>query len=232
VTGGRGIAARTLARVMGRRDLSLTADQSLRKQVTLVQQNTVAARIRRAGGRLLRAMTSRWRRRLRAVPIELMLCDNAGYKGQPFAGAPLSEFPMVKVFELFQTDPATAYACFGEWIRGWFFGERGWQTPKTEGGMADGSLFRLIQQLHRESKDLDLVDFNEADPELVDQAVRQRAEYYCNDVFESIRRDGYKEVGAPITYIRNGDRYLLKNGHHRAAAALVLGYTRLRACPF
>jgi hypothetical protein len=139
---------------------------------------------------------------------------------------------MVRVFELYEEDPEKAYAYFNEWIRGWFFGSRGWRVPKSEGGMANGSLFRLIHRLHHENRNLDLVDFDEADSELVDRAIQQRAEYYCADVFDSIRRQGLRETaGDSVTYIRNGDRYVLRNGHHRVAAALVLGYERIRAYP-
>ena len=166
---------------------------------------------------------------LTTVPMETLLCDDVVYKGQDFSGESLERFPMADIFRLYERDPSAALEEFRRWMRDWLLARRGWKIPKRKGGMANGSLYNLVRELHREEHDRTLRDFEHADVRLIDKAIDMRARHYFVDVFESIKSKGYDDAaGFPITCERRGDKYMIKNGHHRAAALFVLGVSAVK----
>ena len=163
---------------------------------------------------------------LRRIPIVLICTDNIAYQGQDFAGQPIDRFPMVEIFRLYETDPEAAHEKFERWMRTWLLERDGWRISKLDGGMAAGSLFRTIAELYRDAHSEEATDFALIENSIVHTAIEKRARYYFVEVFESIRDNGYdKSVEPPITYVRENGRYLLKNGHHRAAAMIALGHS-------
>jgi hypothetical protein len=161
---------------------------------------------------------------LTTVPMETLLCDDVVYKGQHFSGEPLERFPMVDIFRQYEGDPGAALEEFRRWMREWLLARSGWKIPKRRGGMANGSLCNLVRDLYRAKHNRRLRNFEEADAPLIDKAIDMRARHYFVDVFESIKSKGYDDTsGFPITCARHGDKYMIKNGHHRAAALFVLG---------
>jgi hypothetical protein len=195
-----------------------------------------ARRVRRAARGLARAgrrglARLRPGRGLRRVPVGRLRCDAVHYRGQAFAGQPLEAFPMVAVFRAYQRDPERAHALFRSWMRAWFLDRDGWTMPARHGGMADGPLHRAVRALHEQRHGRALADPRTAEPELIDEAIALRARHYF-DVFDSIRRNGYDEArNPPITGVRVGRDTMLKGGHHRASALLVLGYRRVPIGP-
>ena len=182
-----------------------------------------ARRVARAGRRLRSAARPRpW---LRRVPVGRLRCDAVHYQGQAFAGQPLEAFPMVAIFRAYQQDPDRAHGLFRSWMRAWFLDRDGWKTPASQGGMTDGPLYRTVCALYEQRHGRTLTDPRTAEPELIDEAIALRARHYLENVFDSIRRDGFDEARTPpITGVRVGKDTMIKAGHHRASALLVLGY--------
>ena len=164
--------------------------------------------------------------------MEAFLCDDVVYKGQDFAGAPLEHFPMVDIFRLYDSDQHAALEKFRHWMQEWLLVRQGWKIPKRKGGMAKGSLYTLVHELHRDKYRRKLHDFERCDKQLIDKAIVTRARHYFVDVYESIKNRGYDDsMNPPITCVQRGESYMIKNGHHRAAALLVLGFDAVMAQP-
>lgn len=165
------------------------------------------------------------------APLDSLYCDDVVYAGQPFAGGPLASFPMVVIFQTYEKDRDRAFELFGAWMREWLLERDGWKTPKTEGGMQNGSMCRLIEELHRRDNRGALAGIDQAGDAVIDEAIRLRAEHYFA-VFGSIKTRGFDAtLQPPITSIMREDRRMIKNGHHRAAALLVLGYNEVPVYP-
>jgi len=170
--------------------------------------------------------------RLASIPTKALLCDDVVYRGQDFAGAPIERFPMVDLYRLYDKNRNSAFEKFHHWMGDWLILRQGWKIPKRKGGMANGSLYTLVCELHQEKLKRPLDDFSQSDKELVDEAIAMRARHYFIDVYESIKTRGYDDsMAPPITCVRRGDAYMIKNGHHRAAALLVLGYEMVKVMP-
>jgi hypothetical protein len=194
----------------------------------MTEGSDITQRIKNLGG----FITLFPKQHLTSISIDTFLCDDVIYRGQDFAGAPLEQFPMVEIFQLYDSNQQVAFEKFHRWMREWLFVRKGWKIPKRKGGMAKGSLYTLISELYRDKYQRKLRDFDCCDRRLVDKAIALRARHYFVDVYESIKNNGYDVLmGSPITCVRCGDAYMIKNGHHRAAALLVLGLETVMAQP-
>lgn len=88
-------------------------------------------------------------------------------------------------------------------------------VSKDLGGMYRGTLYMLIEKRSG-------THFKNADPEMVDQAIREKvAQRFA--LLESIQRDGYDPTIERVDGVRKHGFVYLKGGHHRAAALLALG---------
>jgi hypothetical protein len=172
-------------------------------------------------GRLVR------RGRLVSVPFEKVRCQQMPFSDRlGFAGRPIDEFPPCRFYRMSLSDPEAARNGLQGWLLECFVGMEGWKVPKSEGGLANGSMVRLVRSLHRE-RGIEVDDPAQAEPALVEEAARLRAAYYL-ELLYSIQENGYRSNCIPPIRCQARDGlYYLVNGHHRAAALRVLGHEDL-----
>ena len=177
----------------------------------------------RITGLLTAARRLRTLLRVRAVAIARLRCQDKPFSRlQGFAGKPIDEFPPCRFYRMAAADRGDAFEAFRAWLRECLLDLGGWKVPKSEGGWRGGPLCQIVVELHRE-RGIELVDFEQADAALVDEAVGRRARHYLG-VLDSIRRTGYVRSTYPPIYCRSkGSLYVIHSGHHRVAALRALG---------
>lgn len=160
----------------------------------------------------------------RTVALSALRCnDKPIARQQGFGGQPIESFPVYGFFRLYLERPEEAHASFHAWYREWFVARQGWRHPKSEGGLAGGSLQRAVEAAHRERHGTLLATPEAAEAEVVERAIDQRVRHYFA-VLESIRDNGFDAARKPpILALQVGELYSLRNGHHRCAALAALG---------
>jgi len=149
--------------------------------------------------------------------------DRAIYVKEGYGGRPIEHFPPFAFYRLFADGrPEEAVDSFRSWYREQF--RRYARVPKRDGGMQDGSLYRLVaSECVAEG-----VPFRADEPtrsgapleRAIDLRVSQRL-----GLFVSIRDKGFlSSASTPILGIRRPGEVCLTGGHHRAAALRVLGH--------
>jgi predicted DNA-binding transcriptional regulator AlpA len=135
-----------------------------------------------------------------------------GYGGQPIEAFPPYSFYLLR--EMGKTEEAEER--YHAWYREQF--DRYRYMEKPVGGMKNGSLYRLVVQLHhRQQVPLSgsRLAFRE---DLIDQAIRLRVEERFG-LLSSIKDKGYERSPAdPVVGVARAHHVYLSSGHHRAAA--------------
>jgi hypothetical protein len=159
------------------------------------------------------------------LPLSALRCnDKPIARQQGYGGQPIESFPVYGFFRLYLERPEAAYAAFHGWYREWFVERQGWRHPKSEGGLAGGSLQRAVEGAHYQRHRTLLASPGAAEAEVVERAIDERVRHYFA-VLESIRDAGFDaDRKPPVLAVRAGDFYFLRNGHHRCAALAALGH--------
>lgn len=162
------------------------------------------------------------------VPIDKIRCQITPFsERQGFSGKPIEAFPPCRFFKMYASYPEQGLEAFCAWYREWFVEKRGWTISKKEGGMAGGSLARMVIQLHGEKLGTQLKDIRQAHPQLLEEAIHLRVRHYL-DLFDSIRQKGFVDTYAPINGFFMNRLYYLNKGHHRTSSLWVLGYKEIQ----
>lgn len=148
--------------------------------------------------------------------------DRPAYIEDGFGGRPLGHWPVFRFFQLYKSlDESEAEEAFVAWYADQFM--RHGQRPKSEGGMRDGSLYRMVVDEHvRRGQPVDL-SAGVFDSDTLQHAIRCRVRQRLS-FFESVIRDGFvisKED--PIRGVRENGAITIRSGHHRVAALLAIG---------
>lgn len=165
--------------------------------------------------------------RITYVSIQDLRCQDKQFSDLlGFSGLPINFFPPFSFFKQSVDNPSQARMDYASWLHRGLVELGGWKIPQSEGGWKNGSLVGLIYERHR-SAGVVLLDINSANDDLLNQAIHEKADYYF-DLFSSIFSDGYCPSTYPPIYccLRN-NTYYIKDGHHRCAAAAVLGYEEI-----
>lgn len=160
------------------------------------------------------------------VPIDQLRCQNKPFSEVlGFSNKPVEFFPPFHFFEISLTDPETAFNDFSNWLRMCLIGLNGWKVSKREGGLQGGSLYRLIVRLHKE-KGITLDDFLDSEPEIIEEAISQRVDYYF-DLLRKVRENdlSYQEGNPIYCYPKNEEGFFeIYDGHHRVCALKLTGF--------
>ncbi len=167
---------------------------------------------------------------LRDIPISSLRCEKKRvFVEERWGGGPFENFPACVFFKrAVEGDEAAAIEAMEKWYYERLIDRHLYSVAKAEGGMQNGSLCRLIARLHQtdgiELKD----DFSNADDALVRKAIKMRTQDRF-DLLNSIRQHGYRCEGDYVCAEKEGDFYILKQGHHRVAALAACGYSSVAA---
>jgi len=164
------------------------------------------------------------RRQLVKVPLDRLRCQRRSYSELlGFSGEMIDCFPPCRFFEESLTERAKAQDDFCQWLHECLVDKQAYEVPTAEGGWANSTLVREIEQVHREHG-ISLTDIERADPALLGVAINRQVSHYF-EVLDSIREQGYDTSYYPPIYCRpeNG-MYRIQNGHHRVSALWALGY--------
>lgn len=165
--------------------------------------------------------------RPKLIQLEKLRCqkgreysDNIG-----FGGKKIELFPPYEILKLYLTEPIEARKKFFEFLHYHFLEKKAWKISKKKGGMFKGSLYKSIEQLLSGEE----IIINETlllnNRILVEKAINKRINHYFN-VFDSIKKNGFKPELQPIKAETDNKLYYLLNGHHRIAILSILGYKK------
>ena len=167
---------------------------------------------------------------LKDIPISSLRCEKKRvFVEEGWGGGPFENFPACVFFKrAVEGDEAAAIASMEKWYYERLIDRRLYSVAKAEGGMHGGSLCRLTSKLHQ-TNGIELKgDFGNADDALVRQAIKMRTQDRF-DLLNSIRQYGYRCEGDYVSVEKEGDFYILRQGHHRVAALAACGYSSVAA---
>jgi hypothetical protein len=148
--------------------------------------------------------------------------DLSTYVNEGYGGKHISYFPPSKFFKLFlDGEKEKAINDFINWYDCQF--KKYFNVPKNKGGMKNGSLYRLIEERHKDNNIYLKEDLSNLKEDIYKEAVRERVKQRI-DLFEDIKDKGYKQNDDIIYGVKRNGYIYLKGGHHRCAACCVLGY--------
>jgi hypothetical protein len=166
---------------------------------------------------------------LRTISISSIRCGKKKVAiEEGWGGKTIEHFPPYGFYRMFiEGNKAQAIEAMEKWYFTRFMEERLYAVSKVDGGMENGSLYRLVAKTHQD-KAIELKqDFSNANESLIRQAIKIRVlERFA--LLESIQC-GYKHMWDCITLRREGDHFVLINGHHRVAALAVCGHSSVKA---
>lgn len=163
--------------------------------------------------------------RLRTVPISALKCEQRKVAiEEGWGGQTIDFFPSWGFYKMFNDGfEEKAVLAMQEWYYNRFVDRRLYDVAKTNGGMRDGSLYKLIATPHHD-KGIELAgDLSNGDESLVREAIQTQVDRRF-ELLKSIRLHGYS---CPWDYIitrKEGSHYILIDGHHRVAALDVCGH--------
>jgi hypothetical protein len=165
-------------------------------------------------------------KRLRTVPISAVKCENRKVAIEEGWGRQsIDHFPPCGFYKLFFDGfEEEAIAKMKEWYYHRLIEMRLCDVEKLDGGMYNGSLFKLIVSLHQ-ANGLNLKqDLRNADRSIIRQAITTRVEERFK-LLKSIRSHGYSCAWDYISTKVDKNQYILIDGHHRVAALQTCGYS-------
>ncbi|MHC4396594.1 MAG: hypothetical protein ACYS1A_13155 [Planctomycetota bacterium] len=167
---------------------------------------------------------------LREIPISTIRLERRKvFVEEGWGGQSIESFPPCGFFRMFtQGRQKEATAAMEQWYYNRLIKNRLYDVPKAEGGMQNGSLYRLISKLHR-TEGIELKsDLSNADEKIVRRAIQMRVQDRFALV-DSIKVGGYRCRGDFVRVTKEGDFYTLMQGHHRVAALAACGYSSVAA---
>jgi hypothetical protein len=162
---------------------------------------------------------------LRAVPLSALKCEQRKVAiEEGWGGQAIDCFPPCGFYKMFNDgSEEKAVVEMEKWYYERLVEKRLCDVAKTDGGMRDGSLYKLIAALHR-ADGIDLKeDLSNANESFIFEAITMRVEERF-ELLKSIRLYGYSCVWDYISTRKEENQYILIDGHHRVAALYVCGY--------
>ena len=149
------------------------------------------------------------------IPINNLLHDDKpAYKKEGHGGKQVWHWPIYKFFRIYHLNKKKeAQKSFCDWYIDQYQKYSG--TPKSQGGMKNGSLDRFIKEIRIDANS-DVL-FKDA----VLKRVNQRFQ-----LLESISSSGYNpnHIDPVKAFKSNDNQYIVNSGHHRIAILAALGY--------
>ncbi len=165
--------------------------------------------------------------KLRKVPIDKVRCQERPFSAiLGFSGKTIDYFPPHTFYFLYMNSPDESRQRFRQWYGYIWFCLKGWGIEKKKGGMQDGSLARLVVDLHQKAG-VTLQSLEQAREDIVWQSIDLRVDYYLG-LFDSIRTKRFNKNFEPAIRCKYQDGlYYLEGGHHRVSALHVLGHRKI-----
>lgn len=163
--------------------------------------------------------------RLRTVPISALKCEQRKVAiAEGWGGLTIDRFPPCGFFKMFNEGfEEKAVREMEEWYYERLVERRLCDVAKINGGMRDGSLYRILATLHH-AKGIELkANLNNANESLIREAIATRVKERF-ELLNSICLHGYSCAWDYISTRKEGSYYILINGHHRVAALAVCGH--------
>jgi hypothetical protein len=113
-----------------------------------------------------------------------------------------------------------------QWYYNRFVKDKLYAVPKKRGGMLNGSIFKVVTEIHKLNRVKLKKDLSNSVPALVLQGIREKVKHRFKLV-ESIIENGYQDTENPVCLRKTGDYFVLIDGHHRVAAMAACGYSTL-----
>lgn len=164
---------------------------------------------------------------LKTIPLNLVRCQNKPFSvKQGFSNKPIEFFPPAQFFCLYLTNKEDAIDKFEKWLYEWLIEKQAWKEPQINGGWENGSLVTAISKAHKDQNIL-LNSFYDVNLDIVRDVIKTKTTYYFT-VLESIKKNGFdKYHHQSICCRKEGDFYILTNGHHRTSSLYALGYKEI-----
>ncbi len=162
---------------------------------------------------------------LKEIPISSILSESKDVSiHEGWGGKHIKYFPPYGFFRMYISgEENKAKDSMRQWYFNRFVRNKLCVVPKTEGGMMGGSLFEVLEKIHK-SKGIDLkADLSNGDNELIMKGIEDRVKGRFQ-LIKSILMHGYEECGDFIYLKKTGDYHTLIDGHHRVAAMAACGY--------
>lgn len=148
--------------------------------------------------------------------------DSSCYIKEGYGNQHISYFPPYTFFKSYVNgEIEKAVSEFTQWYDNQF--RKYHNTPKAEGGMYKGSLYRLIKHNHKKYGIELKENLENLDQQIYWNSIKERVQQRIS-LLESIKEEGFKENGDTIVAVKKGDNYILKGGHHRCAILKLLEY--------
>jgi hypothetical protein len=169
-------------------------------------------------------------RQLKTIPIDSIRCETLKVPVREWWGGKSIElFPPYKYFKLYhEGDKSEAIKGMQDWYYKRIVYDNLLKVPKSEGGMAGGSLFDELDALHKTQGLILAADLSNVDDGIIRETIRQKVQYRFS-IFESIKEQGLCFTWDFVRLIPDKDYFYLRGGHHRVAALAVCGITSVRA---
>jgi hypothetical protein len=165
---------------------------------------------------------------LKEVSISMIVCDcNEVSIKEGWGGKHIKYFPPYDFYRIYTLgEKNKAKKAMEQWYYNRFVKDNLCVVSKKHGGMLNGSLFKVVSEIHS-SKGINLrADLSNAQDALITQAIRLRVEDRFK-LMESIIEYGYQDTRGYVILIKAGNHYTIVDGHHRTAAAAVCGYSSI-----
>jgi len=173
---------------------------------------------------LLSILEKRFYGHLRTVPISVLRCEQREVAiEEGWGGQPIDRFPPCGYYRMFNDgNEKKAVAAMQNWYHERFVVRRLHNVAKANGGMHNGSLYRLIERLHY-ANGIELeANLSNVTESLMQEAIEIKVQERI-EIFKSIRLQGYSSGWNYISARKQGPHYILIDGHHRVAALDVCG---------
>jgi len=178
--------------------------------------------------RLLRILHTINRSFLKEIPVSTIVseCTEVSMK-EGWGGKHIRYFPPHGFFRTYVSgNKEQAKGEMEQWYYNRFVKDNLCVVSKKRGGMLNGSLFKVVSEIHS-SKGINLrADLSNAQDALITQAIRLTVEDRFK-LIESIIEHGYQDTRDYVSLIKAGNHYTIVDGHHRIAAAAVCGYSSI-----
>jgi len=170
------------------------------------------------------------RSRLVEIPItSIRLERRQVYLDEGWGGKTIDYFPPCRFFKMSVEGGRTrAVEAMERWYYNRLIEKKLHTAPKKTGGMQNGSLYRLIEKLHR-IKGIALEgDLSNADKRIIEGAIKLRVKDRFA-LLDSIKTSGYSCCWDCIRVKKQGEFYVLIQGYHRLAALVACGHSSVMA---
>lgn len=160
------------------------------------------------------------------IPISALRCEQKKVAiAEGWGGQTIDYFPPCGFYKMFKDGfEKEAFSAMKDWYYERFMDRGLHNVTKRDGGMYKGSLYKLIVERHHSKGIILKEDLSNANRVLILDAITTRVEERF-ELFKSIRLQGYPFGWDYISSKKENDNYILIDGHHRASALYVCGYT-------